>query len=543
MSATPTPREAAGITTVEPSEPESAAPSRPRRFALAVSAIVLALMICALWVQATFPSDGLLFLTGGTSWPADGIPVTPLSASSPGPIRHGDIVRAVNGRSLDSWARALFDPGAAHPALHIDQRLTYSILRDGRRHDVVVTLGEYPFIQAFRDTWGTILFALTFSLVALFIYVRRPHERLTAPLLVTASALCCVVIGSFALGIAGMLNGVAFWFFTAASTWADSLFLAALLHTVLLFPQPNPLTTKWRWLIPTIYVVPFLAAGISLAVARLLTPSTVAWIGTWQPIQRALSIVFEALVAIVIVWTYRASTDEVTRQKIRWVVFGGVVALVGTLLLWFIPLFLIGHILLDVNAVGLIQVAFPVCLAIAILRHRLFDIDTIINRAMVYGTLTVTLATVYFICVVAMETLARAITGQSQPHPLVVVLSTLAIAALIQPLRHRIQAAIDRHFYRHKYDAARILQAFGATLRHEVDLHGLSNRLVGVVDDTMQPAFISLWLRPQAPEAVEHLAPVEVVSHPLVADGTHAEADAAAASTGPRPIPTARTEN
>jgi putative effector of murein hydrolase LrgA (UPF0299 family) len=137
----------------------------------------------------------------------------------------------------------------------------------------------------------------------------------------------------------------------------------------------------------------------------------------------------------------------------------------------------------------------PLTLGFAILRYRLWDIDILINRTLVYGTLTALLALLYVGLVVALQALFKAITGQVGASPVVIVISTLAIANLFQPFRRRIQKIIDRRFYRRKYDAARTLAAFSATLRNEVDLSQLSEQLVAVVQETMQPASVSLWLR------------------------------------------------
>jgi threonine/homoserine efflux transporter RhtA len=140
--------------------------------------------------------------------------------------------------------------------------------------------------------------------------------------------------------------------------------------------------------------------------------------------------------------------------------------------------------------------AIPISIGIAILKYRLYDIDLIINRTLVYGTLTATLALVYFGVVTATQALFRTLTGQEQLPQLVIVASTLVIAALFNPVRRRIQSFIDRRFYRSKYDARKTLEAFSTKLRDETDLEALNNDLVGVVRETMQPTHVSVWLRP-----------------------------------------------
>ncbi len=201
------------------------------------------------------------------------------------------------------------------------------------------------------------------------------------------------------------------------------------------------------------------------------------------------------------VYRYRRVSDARQREQTRWVLAG----LLGpTIVVVFFFAFLNDPTLSDREMVGvelliqpisvLLALCLPVSIVIAILRYRLWDIDLLINRAVVYGTLTALLALVYFASVVLLQQLLRVLTGQGR-NQLAVVASTLAIAALFQPFRRRIQATIDRRFYRRKYDAARTLQAFSAKIRDEVDLDTLTGDLLAVVEETMQPAHVSLWLR------------------------------------------------
>src|SRR5918992_3520757 len=187
---------------------------------------------------------------------------------------------------------------------------------------------------------------------------------------------------------------------------------------------------------------------------------------------------------------------SVERQQIKWFAYATVVVISGVILknvvypavsvmwVWWVGLIL--------TAVGV--ASSPVAMGLAIFRYRLYEIDLLINRTLVYGALTAMLVGVYVGSIVVLQGLLRALTGQESQ--LAIVASTLAVAALFNPLRRRIQGLIDRRFYRSKYDAAKTLEAFSAKLRDETDLDTLSDDLVGVVREAMQPAHVSLWLRP-----------------------------------------------
>ena len=207
------------------------------------------------------------------------------------------------------------------------------------------------------------------------------------------------------------------------------------------------------------------------------------------------------------VYRYLRVSEPVERQQTKWVVFGLTAAISLTLAAAIVPAegfprllqpgvskVLIGMSVTTVASLSLLLI--PLSIGVAILRYRLWDIDALINRTLVYGVLTATLALVYFGGVTATEAVFRAFTGQEQQPQIAVVVSTLLIAALFTPLRRRIQAFIDRRFYRRKYDARKTLESFSTQLRDETDLEALSDDLVGVVRETMQPAHVSLWLRP-----------------------------------------------
>ncbi|MDQ3659096.1 MAG: hypothetical protein M3338_05415 [Actinomycetota bacterium] len=202
------------------------------------------------------------------------------------------------------------------------------------------------------------------------------------------------------------------------------------------------------------------------------------------------------------IYRYARVSSQTERQQTKWVVFGVAVAVAGTLATIFtigaavdLPPRDVGPRMLSMLLMDASGLMIPLSIGVAMLRSRLFDIDVVINRTLVYGSLTAMLVALYLGGIALAQTIFRALTGQEQQPQLAVVASTLVIAALFSPLRRRIQNFIDRRFYRNKYDASRTLGAFSSRLREETDLTTLSDDLVGVVRETMQPAHVTLWLR------------------------------------------------
>ena len=285
--------------------------------------------------------------------------------------------------------------------------------------------------------------------------------------------------------------------------WFWMLFIGLIVFLLLLFPTGRLPSGRWQ---------PFAwGSVVVILVAVILTASTPLpssgseIMGSLEeppsPIQ--FSVLLLGLVAAVSVVVGRRNARGVERQQIKWLLYAGAIFFVGSSLkiavVYFIQLegpwgLWISYILVAVGGLS-----GPIAIGVAILRYRLYNIDVLINRTLVYGSLTALLAAVYFGGVTATQAIVRVLTGQEQQPQLVVVVSTLVIAALFNPLRRRIQSFIDRRFYRRKYDATKMLDAFSAKLRDETDLDALSDDLVGVVREAMQPSHVSLWLRPELP--------------------------------------------
>jgi hypothetical protein len=273
----------------------------------------------------------------------------------------------------------------------------------------------------------------------------------------------------------------------------DSLGTGSLVVFFILFPSGR-LVPRWMGLILLLVIMHAFISAFS-SITSLLNANWPAWFN-WL----GALVIFGAIIFSQI-YRYRRVSTPVQRQQTKWIILGLLVAIgvvigilaISTLVPPSVAPNNLGAFLFFLTVWPLALLLIPLSIGFSILRYRLYDIDLLINRTLVYGTLTVLLALVYFGLNFGLQYLLRGIISQN--NSVAIVVSTLAIAALFQPLRHRIQAIIDRRFYRRKYNAAKIVETFSATLRNEVDLNQLSEHLITVVQETMQPAHVSLWLR------------------------------------------------
>ena len=343
------------------------------------------------------------------------------------------------------------------------------------------------------------IIALPFATVGAILASRRPTNPIGwifCVLGVTSGIQMAVEEYSVytSVGAAGQTSSdVAAWI--GEWIWVPSVGLASI--AVQLFPTGRLVSSRWR---PALWLTEI---GIAIAISGMLfAPPEVGAGATRNPFEiQGLAPLFEAAVYLglallllslilgagsVIVRMKGSRGDE--RQQFKWLVFGAALLPVGNVVAG-LPL---PSIVQDLGACG--AAAFPVATGIAILKHRLYDLDVVINRTLVYGVITAILALTYLGIVVVLQGVLAGVTEDSD---LAIAGSTLAVAALFGPLRTRIQILIDHRFYRSKYDAASTLRGFSARLRDQVDLDSLTRELADVVGTTMQPEHVSVWLRPR----------------------------------------------
>ncbi len=342
------------------------------------------------------------------------------------------------------------------------------------------------FYAAYQGVGLQTIFTLVCFAVAAVIFLRRSDDRMA---LFTSFVL--MIFGG--AGAAGTMRALAeaqpaFWF---PVNLLDYIAQVGFVIFFFLFPDGRfvPRWTRWAALASALY---FMAAIFfpDSALAILLEPAFFIFLGTLVVAQ---------------VQRYRRVSTPEQRQQTKWVVFGFVVALTGFIAIILMVQFVVQFVpvIRETGPLGVMVsstliygflLLIPLSIGVAILRSRLYEIDVVINKTLIYGALTTTLVLVYFGVVITLQYVLRAVVGGSSQ--LVIVASTLLIAALFNPLRRRMQDFVDSRFYRRKYDARKTLEAFSARLRVETDLEQLNAELLAVVRDTMQPEHVSLWLRP-----------------------------------------------
>jgi hypothetical protein len=476
------------------------AASRERRFDraswLAVTFVLGFAAVCATVAALVLhqPGDGCLTdLNSGTT-------IFACVGDWETPLLPGDRIVTVAGLTIggDVLIRGEHDRLTAQATA---ASLPYVVERDGATITLSVPLGRLDG-QGILRAFGAGLMYYTFGWLyfifvgATVIFALAPRARATQLLLIASgSGVAVVTLAWSADGVgANLLAPMPLYVgLVVLATFWGWLLMPTLLLLVLSFPRRVWPLARWP------RATPVLLYGLPLAalVASLITGLSEIYLASLG----LGALAFLVATIVVTTTTYRRVRDPVVRAQTAWLCLGLLLG-IG---IWPL-LFVFGSasappaesgaglwLTIDMALQVVTSVVFAVCLGIAITRYRLFDIEVVIRRTAVYGALTATLAAVYLAAVALAQSLVRAMTGQESD--LAVVVATLTVAALFQPLRARIQAFIDRRFFRRKYDAAAVLSAHAAVVRDEVNVDQVTAALVGTVQGTLQPASIAVWVR------------------------------------------------
>jgi hypothetical protein len=464
------------------------------RSSWAVLLFVLALLavdVAQVAYRFTLPTDGWAIYSDAPDSGEEGQFFYLSLVDGPTPLASDDQLLAVGDVPVnDVLTPGVLPVAALRAEWEAGRPIAYTVLRQGQTLRLEVLPKHWTLAAWWRANaanaadLASFLPDIALAGVAAFTFFKRPGSLAAQALFVFCSAeFINSLSSSLPDGVSVALYPAA-QYLTAFFSYIIFIVLLApsILAFTLVFPKPKRWLEKRRWL----SLAPYgLGAAVGLVI-YLGLPGILGWIGTMLMFMAAL---------VSLVHSGFTARDAISRAQMRWMVGGFALGLTAALTTY-IGVFGVWHgPVVDFLGEWGVSTGFTligVSLAVAVLRYRLFDIDLIIRRTLVYAVLTAALALVYFGSVAVLQSLFAAISGRQSA--VAIVASTLVIAALFAPLRARIQGFIDRRFYRRRYNAAHILAEFAATARDETDLDLLSERLVGVVQETMQPEHASLWL-------------------------------------------------
>jgi two-component system NarL family sensor kinase len=458
-------------------------------WALLTGSFLLLLALTTYATRLSIPSDGSRLQPESSAWEPDGvrIVVDPGVATE---LRSGDVITGIDGRSMHAWVGLLSRRRVDRPEWDVGDVVDYQIIRGGRHLDLNVPLIRYPLMAIARQEWGALLSELLTFALAAFLFIKRPKEPPAQALFVASCGI--LASSSWSLGAMPMdyIHSSGLWLYLISTSIAYMTLWQASLHFALVFPQPHPVTTGRRWLLPAIYAFPVLSLGgvfLWLVTRPMLTAAQINLPGEQVSI---LELAYLLLTIVALVTNYRAATDAADRQKVRWVVFAFALVAVLTIGLGMVPGLLFGRPALSWNWLALSGLIVPLAIVIAILRHRLFDLNLVVNRTLVYGALTLLVVGFYVAFVGWVGTVLEA-----EDNLLLSLAATGLVAVAVQPLRLWLQRRVNRLMYGDRDEPQRALARLSERLAATVGPQDVLPKVAETVADALRLPFVGvdLW--------------------------------------------------
>lgn len=426
--------------------------SASRALPLTTAVVMLALAATSVVYHLWQASDGTRPGYVAASMSRQGLGVSPIPGAET-PLHDGDRIVAVDGIALESWLRT----GARPLDAAVGDSIAYEVLRNGSSIDVEVPLRSYPLGTVLLESWSTLLFVVGTLVVAAYVYARRPRAPGAAALLVIGSSLVgSTVPWLLRFQAVDMARGTGFWIWLAGAFAAYAVIWSAILHFALVFPRRLPGVSGS--IIAALYVTPIVIMTTWILATTISSGSLLEALSSAVTLQLVMVLLVMAAVISCIVLQYRSATEPRVHQQVRWVAWGSGLALALGAAGWYLPELLSGRPILPWNTLGLSGLPFPAAVGIAVLRHRLFDIDVVINRTLVYGGLTAAVVSVYVVMAAFLGSLVP-----SDGSFAASLLATGAAALAALPIRDRLQHAVNRLMYGDREDPPSAPRSSNAT--------------------------------------------------------------------------------
>ncbi len=461
-----------------------------RRSVPARQAAVRLLLAASLGAAALFvglrlltPSDGGRIAFYADAWSATGVRITPIDAPADG-LQTGDVVQQIDGRSVEDWVGLVLDPGASRP----EGDVPYVVERGDTRLSANVAWSPPAIGAALLEGWSVLLFSIVLASLAAYVHARRPDEPAATGLVIAA----CGAAGSSVPWFLGTTTsdialGGPFLFHTLLTSGLYMVMWPASVHLALVFPSPAPAVARRPWLIPGVYAITMGAYVAWLAITRATSPTTLEWIGTWPRAQLAIVVPCLVLWLVLATRAYLRPAGPEARAKSRWAATGAAASVVLGLALFQVPELVLGRSVVPASWIGLIALPMPFGFAMGILRDRLFDIDVVVNRTLVYGGLTLGVLA----CYVAVASLLGTVAGPEQGYG-ISLLATGAAALAALPLRDVLQRRVNRLLYGQRDEPWRAMRRLGARLEWAADPQRAFPAIAETVADALRLPYVAV---------------------------------------------------
>ncbi len=457
---------------------------RPRLVATwLLGAVALGASLWFLVLRLAVPADGASVPFYADAWTASGVRVVALPGPPSG-LATGDVVTSIAGRPLGSWLDAAGDPQVDRSSL-AGPTVPYGVVRSGSPVEVAVTLAIHDVGGLLRDYGSAVVFTVVLQAVAWYVLWRRPESSAALALaLATAGVTGSTLPWLLGLQAIDVARG---WPFLLYAATAGGLYMllwpAGLLHLPLAMTAAAPLRRRTLGLA---YGIPLGGYFAALAVARIVAGSSLAWVGTWAAVQGIVIVPTIGVGIGLAVLRYRAAPEPI-RRRTRWAVTGAVASALSSLVLLFVPQLLTGAPLVPWSAIGLLALPLPLGIGAAIVRGGLFDIEVVINRALVYGGLTLAIAAIYVLAV----SLLGGLLGTERDLPLSLAASGIAAIAAL-PIRDGLQLLVNRLMYGDRDEPHRAVLRLGRRLEGTLDPRETPAVVVRTVAESLRLPWVAL---------------------------------------------------
>lgn len=449
------------------------------------AALAAALVFVA--VRVAVPSDGARVAFYDGAWSAAGIRTAPIDAPAGG-LRPDDTIQTVAGRPMEAWLAAVLDPGIERPAPGTP--IDYRVERDGTPTTVTVTWATQPVGPTLLEGWSLLLFSVAVAAVAALVFARRPDAPAAVPLVVAAIGAAGSGVPWFlGLHVSDVVQGGPFVVHALVTGPLYMLMWPASLHLALVFPAPHRVLHRHPGLVPLVYAAALGGHALALAAGRLVSPTLLEWVGMWPVAQSVVIIPTLGAAVLLLAYRFLTTTDPVAQVRVRWASLGAAAAGALGLGLYWLPQVLLGHTLADASWMGLVALPFPLGLAAGIVRDRLFDIDVVVRRSLVYGGLTAAVLASYTIVVTVLGSVAGPEHG-----PGIALLATGIAALVALPVRDVLQRAVTRLLYGERAEPWRAVRRLGRQLEWAGEPERALPAIVDEVAAAMRVPYVGLTL-------------------------------------------------